>query len=190
MQIIQQFAISLAGVTSANDSQMAGLDSSRLATGIRQIEKVGQEMFGPLLDDLIPGVQEAVEMFFKITVANLDQDEVFDFFRDGQRVFDTMKPKEVQSLDFTVEIELTTYKGEQELVQRQSALDIIERFYSWPIAIQQRVAPLVLDTLKLLQIPNAEQIIDPMDPQMPPRRPRQIPELAAQPKPNRPEPNL
>ena len=58
-------------MVSANDSQIVGLDlAKQLATGIRHIEKVGQEIiFGPLLDGIvIPSIQSATEMFFKFVV--------------------------------------------------------------------------------------------------------------------------
>jgi len=162
VEIAQQYAQSLGGVANANDSQMAGLDTAKLATGIRHIERAGQEMIGPLIDHLIPGFQHTTEMFAKITVANLSQKETFTFFKDGSNQFEEMEPASIRDFEYTIKINLTTYMGEQELVQTQAAIDAWERFMAYPAHAQAVIAPLFERLFNTYQIPDPEQYFQPI----------------------------
>lgn len=162
-QMLQQFAQSLGGVASSNDADMAGLDSNKLATGIRHMERVGQEMFGPLIDDLIVGIQESIEMFFKIQIASITDVETYEFYRDGASQFAQITPQEIRNMDFRIEIELTTYKGEQMLAQNEAASAVVVEFYKLPFPVQQVVQRLYQGRLHALQIKDADAYIQPID---------------------------
>lgn len=72
-----------------------------------------------------------------------------------------MKPAEIDGLDFIVEMELTRYKNEQELVQTLHALDLIDRFYGESPEKQQIIAPIYRTALKLFGQQHADQVILP-----------------------------
>jgi len=163
LEIIQQHAQSLGGSMSANDADMAGLDTVKLATGIKHMERVNQEMFGPVIDSLIPGFQGALQMFSSITAANMMEPRELLMNRNGEKVTETITPQEVKAFDFKIELELTTYKGEQQLAQITLARELIKEFYDLPYPVQVVSVDIYRRYLKAIQIPNADQAIQPID---------------------------
>lgn len=72
-QYYMQIASNMSGVANANDSQAAGLESSKLATGIRNIDRSGQEQFAPLLSRLSEGITDICETSLVIAVRGMDR---------------------------------------------------------------------------------------------------------------------
>lgn len=161
IEFFMQVATVMGGVASANDSALAGLDTTKLATGVRNIEKAGQELFAPLLSHLEPGLESASEDLLRLLCRGMTEPEVFSFFEGDVRSLDEIRPADVRSLDFVVEMELTRYKNEQELQQTLHALDVVDRFYAEPPEKQDLVASLYRSVLKLFGVKHADRLIQP-----------------------------
>lgn len=160
IEFVLQLATTMSGVSSANDAAAAGLDTSKLATGIRNIEKGGQELFAPLISHLEVGLGSTCESLLALLVASMDGPEVFQYF-EGEVRLDEIKPDDLRGIQFIVEMELTRYKTEQELQQGLSALDVIDRFYSMDPNLQQVVVPLYRNLLKLFNVDHADRVLVP-----------------------------
>ena len=52
IEFTMQTAMNESGVHHANDAQAAGMDSAKLATGVRNIEKSGQELFAMPISEI------------------------------------------------------------------------------------------------------------------------------------------
>lgn len=192
-EFFMQMAMNESGVQHANDAQAVGLDSAKLATGIRNIEKSGQEMFSLYLSHLEPGLQSIIQRAMALIFANMDHDEVFVFFEGDAQSLGMIRKEDVQDLELNVSLLLTRYRGEQLLQSSMQAANLVTQFYAQDPMIQERVAPLYRDMLKALQINFADEIIAPMPPV--PVNPQPVnPAAAAQaamPKPTgKSEPNL
>ncbi|MDR1191254.1 MAG: hypothetical protein LBK60_06275 [Verrucomicrobiales bacterium] len=160
-QFFLQMATNESGVANANDARAAGLDTGKLATGVRNIEKSGQEMFALYLSTLEPGLQEVVKRATYLTFANLDADEVFTFFEGDQETLGMLRAQDVRDLRVNVAMLLTRYRGEQLLQSSLQAKDLVAEFYGYPVELQPLVAPFFVDMLKSLQINFANEIIVP-----------------------------
>tara|TARA_R110000772_G_scaffold143235_2_gene252764 strand:- start:924 stop:3113 length:2190 start_codon:yes stop_codon:yes gene_type:complete len=159
IEYIGQVMTTLSGVTNANDAAMSGLDTTQLATGVKNIEKSGQELFAPLLDHLDPGLADSVNGFLKQTVHNMDEAEAFEFFEGAVRHIDEIKPDDARDIDFMVSMELTRYKGEQELVQGMQSIELIERFYAILDPNVQAIAvPVFINIGKLYGMKDADKV--------------------------------
>lgn len=155
-------AMNESGVQHANDAQMVGLDQAKLATGIRNIEKSGQEMFSIYISHIEPGAKLAVRKFFKLLFARMDDSETFQFFEGKVGTELTLTAEEVADLDMNVTLEMTRYRGEQQLQSNLQAATHVTQFFSFPPEIQVRVAPFYIQILKALQIQDADEIIVPV----------------------------
>ncbi len=169
MEFFMQMAMNESGVQHANDAQAAGFDSAKLATGIRNIEKSGQEMFSLYLGHLEPGLAEALEKMTKLLMANLDETEVHRFFEEkeggqGAEELLEIRPEEIAGMDLDVRILLTRYRGEQTLESSTTAAGLVAQYYAQPYEIQQRTTLLFRDMLKALQVPFGDRIIEPLQP--------------------------
>jgi hypothetical protein len=155
-QFFMQIAQNESGTATSNDAASAGLDTQKLATGIRNIEKAGQEMFAPFISDLEPSLEAILRRELLVLFANLDRVEIFNYLAKdvatGKEVrqIDQITPDEVRNLTLNVNLLLTRYKGEQQLVQGEQASAIVERFYMLPIQIQPFVAQFYKNQLKAI----------------------------------------
>lgn len=161
LEYFQQIATTMSGVTNANDAAMAGLDTTKLATGVRNIEKGGQELFAPLLGHLEEGLNAASEAMLYLLASGMDEAEVFTFFEGDVPGIDEIRPADLAGLKFVVEMELTRYKNEQELQQGLAALDVIDRFYGESPEKQQIIAPTYRNLLKLFGVKHTDTLIQP-----------------------------
>jgi hypothetical protein len=167
IEFFSQLAMNESGVQHANDAQAAGFDSAKLATGIRNIEKSGQEMFSLYLGHLEPGITGTLTRHVKLLMVNLDQMEVYHYFEDdengeGAAGLVAIEPGEIANMELDVRILLTRYRGEQTLESSMSAVGLINQYYAQPFPIQQRTVLMFRDMLKALQIPYSDRVIQPL----------------------------
>lgn len=134
-----QIAMNESGVQHANDAQMAGMDTQKLATGIRNIEKSGQEMFGWYLENLTPGIEHIIRTWIKVLLANLDHEETFKFLEGRTAHLLTITPEEVRDIDIDVHVMLTRFKNEQQIQQGRLGSQIVTEYYSLAPDVQSRV---------------------------------------------------
>lgn len=169
IDFFMQLAMNESGVMNANDTGAAGLDTAKLATGIRNIEKNGQEMFSLYLGHLEPGIANALQKMVMLLFANMDQMEVYRYFEEGEpggegaEGMQAIDPGEISDMEIDTQILLSRYRGEQVLEGSMRAAELVEKFYSLPYPVQMTTAQLYRDMLKALQVQNADKIIVPID---------------------------
>jgi hypothetical protein len=190
-EFFMQMATNESGVANANDANAVGLDTAELATGVRNIEKSGQEMFALYLSHLEPGLQSVIQRAAALIFANLDAEEVFTFFEGDTQIEGSIRPDDVREMNLHVSLLLTRYRGEQLLQSSAQAANLVTQYYGLAPVVQARVAPLYRDMLKALQVNFADEIIAPMDAMPTTAPPVQADPRAAQPMPTgRVEPNI
>ena len=160
IEFFLQIATTMSGVSSANDAAMANLDTTKLATGVRNIEKGGQELFAPLISHLEPGLASVCEDLLALLVHGMDGPEFYQYFEGEVRV-EEIRPDDLRGVEFLVEMELTRYKTEQELQQSLAALDVIDKFFTQIPELQAATATIYRDILKLFGLDHADRIIVP-----------------------------
>lgn len=161
IEYVQQVMQALGGVANANDNAMAGLDTTKLATGVRNIEKSGQELFAPLLTHLEDGLSDGIRGFLVTTIHHMPEGEVYEFFEGEVRNLQDIRPADINGIDFLVSMEMTRYKGEQELVQSERAIGLIERFFAMHPFVQTVAARAFKQQAKLIGMRDADSIFVP-----------------------------
>ena len=121
-------------------------------------------MFSIYLSHLEPGCRSALKKFLKLLFARMDKAETFQFFEGNVGLELTLSPEEVASIEMDVTMEMTRYRGEQQLQSYTQAAQRVAQFYASPPEIQERIAPLYTQMLKALQINSADEIIAPLAP--------------------------
>ena len=161
LEFLMQIALNMSGVTNVNDAGMVGMDTAKLATGVRNLERSGNELFGKFIADLTPDVRDLVRSLALLAVSHLDGPRAFKFFNGEVTQLAEITPKDVMDLTLDVNLELTKYRGEQEAMQTQSAMAAATQFYMLPVPVQMRLANLTRQQLKAYQIKDVEEIIVP-----------------------------
>lgn len=202
-EFFMQLMMNESGVQNANDGQVVGLESSKLATGIRNIEKSGQELFSLYIGHIEPGVSEILSKTVKLIFANLDPTEVYRYFEEGEQGGESggeireINAGDLANIEIDIRILLTRFRGEQILESSIRAWETVEKYFDPTKGpeFQERVAPMAIDILKALQIQNAKDIIRPLTLPMPGQNPAPMPDAqemgdAGASRPNQSPPNL
>lgn len=168
LQFLLQVSMNMSGVSNANDSRMAGLDTAKLATGIMHLEKSGNELFGKYLAELIPCIKDIVKTLAKSVLASIDSNRVYQFFEGEQSMVATLTKDKVRDIEIDVRIDLTKVKGEQDLARFERAFGVLENYYRQPFMVQQRMHQVVMGLLKAMNIKNVEEMVEPVDLSAPP----------------------
>lgn len=203
IEFVMQLMMNESGIANANDGNVTGMDSTKLATGIRNIEKSGQELFSLFLGHLEPGITDCLGKMVKLTFSRLDEIEVFRYFEEGEAGGEgaegmrEINPGDISQLEIDVQILMTRSRGEQILESSLRAWETVEKYFDPTKGpeFQDRVAPMAIDILKALQIQNAKDIIRPLTMPMPGMAPVGMPDPAGMvqavaPKPRQSAPNL
>ena len=176
-EFFMQMAMNESGVQHANDANMTGLDQAKLATGIRNIEKSGMEMFGAYISCILPSLQNSLSREINLIFANLDKAEAFEYFDRGTddpataRLLE-ISPEEVQNLTVRVNVLMTRYQGEQTMQQASTGWNTVKEFYGQPPEVQARTAQFVIMMIKALDLGvDAEATIQPLPLVAPPQSP-------------------
>ena len=170
VQFFMQLAMNESGVANANDGQAAGLKSSELATGIMSIEQSGDELFMPIIEDLVEPLQNILNREINILLANVNQEEVFTYLDGDDAGIGRLTPDDVRGLKFKAEIELTTHKNQQILQLSAQAITLVKDFYmNTPPNVQPLVVGMYRDQLRILAPRcNPEEVLVPQQsPPMP-----------------------
>jgi len=165
IEFFQQMAMNESGIANTNDANVAGMDSTKLATGIRNIEKSGQEIFSVVIAELDGGVSwgitGVVQTFTDTLYANMDDEENFDFFEGEFMLQASVAASDVKNLRMNVRTLLSKYRDEQVIASSEQATMLIEKFYSMPGPLQQILAGMFKDQLRALQIARADEYVVP-----------------------------
>jgi hypothetical protein len=170
VEFFMQVALNMSGVSNSNDAAMLGMDTGKLATGVRNIEKSGQEMFSIALTVMQDGLEEVLKSFVTYSMAYADKKEMFVYTENDKALSVEFDPNDIErSIEMDIRLEMTKYKSEQELEQASQATSKVIEFYSLPPTLQQRLAPLYRTMLRSFQITHVDEIISPTEFQLPPQ---------------------
>lgn len=138
-EYFQQLLMNESGVANANDAQAAGLETSKLATGINNIADAGDELFKPVIADLKEGLDVILERMVEITLANINPVEAFTYLEGDTQGIDQITPEEVRGLKYKAKIELTKLKDQEQIQVMAAAAALIEKFYMLSPNVQAKV---------------------------------------------------
>lgn len=168
LEIILQAAQSMSAVTNVNDGQMAGLDTAKLATGIKNLEQSGEELFLLWIFHLTPGIQGVIQRALGLLLADVNTKKVdlIRFFDSVTSRLIELDPSLLRDISLDVKMELTSYKSQSQLTQAQMGYNMGLAFLQLPNpVIQSRLRPLVNQFLRALEILNVDDITAPITPE-------------------------
>ena len=168
IEFFMQLAMNESGVSNANDDQAAGMQSSKLATGILEVKKSGDELFQPIIADLKGPLERLLTREIDVTLANLNPEEVFTYLDGDTMGVDKITPDDVRGLKYKAKITLTTHKNQMVLQQYAQAAALVEKFYMLTPEVQARVASFYRDQIRALDPKvDVDNVISPVPPAPP-----------------------
>lgn len=159
IEFFLQLALNESGMQHANDSGMAGMESTKLATGIRNVEKSGQELFGAFLSELEPGIEHALKLFVYQFVESMDETESA-MVKEGEIPQELLLAKaDVNQLDWNVQVLMTRFREEQILASSQGVLGLIGQFLAYGPNTRMSVLSEFSRQLKALGVQNPQVML-------------------------------
>lgn len=170
LQTVMQVMQAMSAVSNVNDGAMVGLDTAKLATGIKNLEASGEELFHQLISHLRPCLEDILRRALKVLLTTIAQPDgkqaLYSFFDRPNKRLVEIDPHRLRDLDLQIELDLTTYKAQSQLQQSQLAFTMMQAYLAAimapPEIIEQRLGPLVQQQLKALQIRDAENMTKPI----------------------------
>lgn len=162
LEQVIQMATNMSGVANANDGNMAGLNSSELATGVNNIERSGMELFASILNDLLPPISRLTKRFLLFVCSDLPKKkkQVFLYFEGDAQSLIELDPDQLRDLDLHVLINLSQTSGQEAITQVQSLQVIYQQLVSHPAPwMILGNLPIALEAAKKLGIPHAERLL-------------------------------
>jgi hypothetical protein len=177
IQFFLQMATNMSGVANANDAAAAGLDTSELATGVRNIEASGNEMFAPILVNLEPPITAIATNCQVLAVDNMNDEEAFVISGPrGVLMLKQLKAADARAFRWNVSLEVASDRGQRDVAEAQATtgaiseyVDLMLKIYSAPVpfapglvlgatnAYRQRLrAHGVQDVDKVLPLPDED----------------------------------
>lgn len=170
LEFITQLAMNMSGIANVNDGMALGLDTTKLATGVKNLEKSGQEVTDKYVSDIRGGLRDLLKALMMLAIQHIDSPKTFRFFNGDLGALVTIQPEELRDITLDVNLELTKYRGEQEVQQNTQAANAGIQFYAQQPPAQAALAPLFIKLLKAFGIKDAASVIQPM-PMLPPGQP-------------------
>lgn len=170
LELILQMSQAMSAVQNVNDGAMAGLDTQKLATGIKNLERSGEEMFGQWISHLAPDLEKILRRALKCLLSNFSKvgeaGKLMRFFdRQNQRMVE-IDPYRMRDLDLDIVLDLTTYKSQAQLQQAQIAFTMMKEYLQLiaapPEEVEKRLGTIVEQTLRSLEFKNAKELTAPI----------------------------
>jgi hypothetical protein len=160
IQFYSQMATNMTGVLGANDARSAGMDTGKLAYGIKNMEESGGEIFAPILVNLEKGVTEVTSECQVLAVDNMNEEEAFFITGpDGLTALQTLKAQDVQRLKWNVTLEVAGDKGPRDVAEGEAATKVALEYFGLPPQLQATLAPLYRQRLKAFRVRDVDKII-------------------------------
>lgn len=165
IEFFMQLAMNESGVSNANDDQAAGMQSAKLATGILEVKKSGDQLFNTFILDLTESLESLLNREINTILANINPVEAYTYLQGDTMQIDKLTPKDVRGLKFKCSIKLTTHKNQQTLQQSAQASALVKEFYELSPEVQAKVAPFYRNEIRALCPDQDPDIaIDPVKP--------------------------
>ncbi len=172
IQFFMQLMQLKTGVMSVADESISTMESTKLATGIRALERSGDQMFSSWLGETAGCGKKVVEKFVTTTLMRMDQRETFEFTEGENTVLMDLSREDVIGLGMNVEIMLVNDEGERVQASTDKFFAMVERMVAIAATAPetaQAMIPVAVIAARALKIPNPESVIvlpQPLPPMM------------------------
>jgi hypothetical protein len=146
------------GVVNAADGAAANLNASGTATGVRNIERTGNILQRATEELMAADLEAILDLITDTVLENMDEAAVQ--WVPGEERLALLNREEIRNLPRDVRVLLTKAKGEENLTINQQASQIVQDYYAKPLWLRKKIRSFVVQQLKSLFIPDADQTIE------------------------------
>jgi hypothetical protein len=159
MQFFIQLAMNESGIMHANDGAAIGLESTRTATGIRNLENAGNEMFSVFLGSIEAGIKQMAVAWTDTLFKTITDEEIREITEDAEAT-----AADFARWRYDITVQLSTFRNEQQLAAAAQAWPLLKDYYASPLIVQLRARPIMEKTFAALQMDCPPDTFTPFSP--------------------------
>lgn len=145
------------GITSAADGSTADLNSTKTATGIRNLERTGNIVQRATENMIAEDVSDFMAMVIDMDLENMDPQEAE--WTPHEDKLSTLNRDEIRMLPRDVRLLLTKGESSDGIEVAQQVLATLKEYYGYPPSLQKQLRPAFIQILKDLNRPDADEIL-------------------------------
>ncbi len=149
------------GIVGPNDANIGGLDSGKLATGIKSLERTGNLLMKFTETDHADGIAAILDQVVDIVLENMDENEVV--YRPDANQLVHLNREEIRKMKQKVKLLLTKSRSTETIETARMVIQLIREYYEALNPFEQyKARDEYLRQLKALEVPDADDRLDPV----------------------------
>jgi hypothetical protein len=147
------------GIVGPDDGAMAGLDTTKLATGIKSLERTGNLLMKFTEADHADGITAVLDQAVDFILENMDEDEVA-YKADTDQLL-ALNRQEIRKSRKSVKLLLTKSRSTELIESARMVIQLVREYYEALTPYERyKLRPEYLRQLKALEVPDADNRLD------------------------------
>lgn len=152
------------GIVGPDDGAMAGLDTTKLATGIKSLERTGNLLMKFTENDHSDALTEILDQAVDIILEKMDPDELI--YREDTGELLALNRDEIRKHQQAVKLHLTRSRSTETIETARMVIQLVREYYEALTPLEQmKLRGEYIRQLKALEVPDAAKLLDEVTPQ-------------------------
>jgi len=156
------------GVSNLAQGDYQALAPANTATGVEATLNEASKIGRRWMRRIVKGLENHLTKMVKLSIATMDQEEVFEYMEGEVSALATMTPEMARKLEINAIVVLSQDQGQRAIEKANLALQVQERFFNYPPEIRPFVRPMLKRILDAMGFENSDELLPqeaPADPQ-------------------------
>jgi hypothetical protein len=158
-QVGMQLAQARSGISAASQGDLSSVPENNTATGVRAIMSRAAVLLKKPIRRMRRSKGRAFSYAVKLHYGNFDRVEAFAWGEGADKELITITPEQVQNLDIDVVMSMTQEQNQDKLQAAQAAMQVVQAYAALPPRSQLGGKIVGVQSLKALEIKNAEDCL-------------------------------
>lgn len=159
LELMIQASSTEVGISGPDDAGFGGLDTSKLATGIKSLERTGNTLMKDTTTDHGDAITALLDQCVDIVLEHMDENELLFHPDSGQLI--ALNREEIRAMGKKVRLLLTRSRSTETIETSRMVIQLCREYYE---AInpyeKKKLRPEYLRQLKAFETPDADKLID------------------------------
>ena len=152
------------GVSNMAQGDYQALAPANTATGVeatlREASKIGRRW----MRRIVRGFEEHLTKLVQVTMATIDEEEVFEYMEGDVRDFGVMSPEAIREIGINVRVILSQDQGQRAIEKANLALQTQDRYFQSPPEMRPFMRPMLKRILDAMGFEKTDELLPPEAP--------------------------
>ena len=147
------------GVSNMAQGDYQALAPANTATGVeatlREASKIGRRW----MRRIVRGFEEHLTKLVQVTMATIDEEEVFEYMEGDVRAFGVMSPEAIRDIGINVRVILSQDQGQRAIEKANLALQTQDRYFQSPPEMRPFIRPMLKRILDAMGFEKTDEFL-------------------------------